>query len=98
MLLVRSTVPSRLLLLGFVGFWVNWICWANNTAPGQITANGALVFRGKEMNRGREKKKKLRGNRKSVSCVCLLNNSDLNCCELLTLTLHRHAPRWRFRR
>lgn len=57
MLLVRSTVPSRL-LLGFVRFWVNWICWANNTAPGQITANGALVFRGKEMNRGREKKKK----------------------------------------
>lgn len=72
MLLVRSTVPSRLLLLGFVGFWVNWICWANNTAPGQITANGALVFRGKEMNRGREKKKK-KAAWKSEECVmCVL--------------------------
>lgn len=100
MLLVRSTVPLRLLLLGFVGFWVNWICWANNTAPGQITPNGALVFRGEEMNGGGggEKKKKSCVEIGRVSCVCLLNNSDLNCCELLTLTLRRHAPGWRFRR
>lgn len=52
MLLVRSTVPLRLLLIGFVGFWVNYICWANNTAPGQITPNGALAFKG-EKTKGR---------------------------------------------
>lgn len=83
MLLVRSTVPLRLLL---IGFWVSYIRWVNNTAPGQVTPNGALVFK-------REKTKggggKLRGNRKSVSCVRLLNNSDFNGSELLTLTLRR---------
>lgn len=55
MLLVRSTVPLRLLLIGFVGFWVNYICWANNTAPGQITLNGALMFK-REKTKGKKKK------------------------------------------
>lgn len=93
--LVRSTVPLRLLLIGFVGFWVNYICWANNTPPGQITPNEAFVFKRKK-TKG-EKKKKLHGNQKSVSCVRLLNNSDLNCSELLTLTLHCNVQNWRFR-
>lgn len=43
MLLVRSTVPLRL-LIGFVRFWANHICWANNAPPGQIALGRALLF------------------------------------------------------
>ena len=67
MLLVRSTVPLRLLLIGYVGFWVNYICWANNTAPGQITPNGALVFK-REKTKG-EKKKAAWKSEEYVVCV-----------------------------
>lgn len=56
MLLVRSTVPLRLLLIGFVGFWVKYICRANTAAPGQITPNGALAFK-REKTKERKKKK-----------------------------------------
>lgn len=63
MLLVRSTVPLRLLLIGFIIFWVNYICWANNTAPRQITPNRALVFK-----KG-EKGKKTQNKPQNKSCV-----------------------------
>lgn len=92
MLLVRSTVPLRLLLIGFVRFWVNYICWANNTAPGQITPGRALLLKREKTKGG----KNLRGNQKSVSCVHVLNNSALNCSELLTLALHCDVQDWRF--